>query len=89
MLSTITWLRNNDAKAQEIVQNGKSLFTKLYSLSNMVEDAVSTYTKYASLMKYTPEIPDKKYLWRKKVLDGDTISTEDDDDEEDEDEEND
>ena len=53
----------------------------------MVEDAVSIYTKYGSLMKYTPETPDKNYLWRNLVLDGDRITKEDEDDEEDEDEE--
>jgi hypothetical protein len=31
----------------------------------MIEDASSIYLKYASLMKYIPVTPDKKYIWKK------------------------
>jgi len=58
-------LKNNDSKAKEIAQNGRSLYIKLYNMPNMVEDAVTIYTQIASLMRYTPEEPDKKYLWDK------------------------
>jgi len=58
-------LKNNDAKAKEIAQNGRSLYKDLYNMPKMVSDAVAIYTQIASLMRYTPEEPDKKHLFSK------------------------
>ena len=33
----------------------------------MINDAASIYAKMAELMRYTPEAPGKKFLWKKKV----------------------
>ena len=48
----------------------------------MIEDVAAIYAKYASMMKYTPEIPDKKWLYKKRV-----VGQEDDEDDDDEEEE--
>ena len=58
-------------------------------MMNMIEDASIIYGKIGELMRYEPEIPEKKYLWRKQELGIDQFSHphEDDDDEEEEEEE--
>jgi hypothetical protein len=54
----------------------------------MINDAASIYAKIADLMRYTPESPGKKFLWKKKVQSGEQKEDEDDEfDEDDEDEE--
>ena len=90
LLETITWLRENDAKAKEIALNGRSLYQKLYNLPNMIDDAALIYAKIASLMRYDPVIPGKEYLYKEQKLGVDQFAVEeqdDDDFEEDEDEE--
>ena len=67
LIDTIEWLQENDDKAKEIAMNGNSLFKKLYNWENMVKDEASVYIKYASLMKYTPEIPDKKHIYKRRI----------------------
>ena len=57
LIEKIDWLKANDEKAREIAENGKELFEKLYSLENMIEDVVSLFSKYESMMKYEPEAP--------------------------------
>ena len=52
----------------------------------MIEDVAAIYAKYASMMKYTPEVPDKKWLYKKRVV-GQEDDEEDDDEEEEEQEE--
>jgi hypothetical protein len=64
LIEKIKWLQDNDSEAKKIGQNGKDLFLKLYNMPNMIEDSVSIYSKYASLMKYIPEKPDKKFRWK-------------------------
>lgn len=34
----------------------------LYSYDNLVDDTISVFNKYASLMKYEPEAPGDKYI---------------------------
>jgi len=85
LISNIKWLRENDSKAKEIAKNGRALFVELYSLPKMIDDSASLYNKLASLMKYTPEVPDEKYRWRDEdELFGD-FDEEDEEDEEKED----
>jgi len=63
MLSNIQWLRDNDDKAYEIAQNSKALYKILYGIDNLVEDAGEIFKKYASMMKYDPVAPDKKFKY--------------------------
>ena len=48
--------------------NGRALFNKLYNLGNMIEDMNSVFVKYASLMTYEPERPDKKHKWNDRKM---------------------
>ena len=43
LIETINWLKNNDEKARIIAYNGRSLYRKLYTMDNMIDDAVSVY----------------------------------------------
>jgi hypothetical protein len=37
-------------------------------MPNMIDDAASIYGKIGSLMKYIPETPEKKYLWKTQII---------------------
>jgi len=74
-------LKKNDSKAKEIAENGRALYIKLYSLPKMIDDSASMYNKLASLMKFTPEVPDKKYLWKEGGVEDDDFEEEDEEDE--------
>ena len=54
LIEKIKWLQENDDKARQIAENGQELFEKLYSLENMMEDVLTIFRKYKSLMKYEP-----------------------------------
>jgi hypothetical protein len=87
LIEKIEWLINNDEKAEEIANNGRSLYKKLYNIPNMIEDAASMYKRYAELMKYSPTVPSSKFLWKSKKWDYETktvVLEENKDDEEDE-----
>ena len=58
----IAWLKENDTKAKQIADNGRALYDMLYSYDNLLEDSISVFTKYASLMKYVPEAPGDKFI---------------------------
>ena len=42
--------------------NGKALYHKLYNTASLKEDTMTVYKKYASLMKYKPEIPQGRHI---------------------------
>jgi len=68
LFEKIEWLKANDLAAKQIALNGRALFNRLYNLPNMIEDMNSVFVKYASLMKYEPERPDKRFKWNDKKM---------------------
>jgi hypothetical protein len=62
LIEQITWLQENDEIAFEIAQNGNDLYEKLYTYENMQNDTLKVFTKYGSLMKYSPKRPDAKHI---------------------------
>lgn len=64
----IQWLRDNDDKAKEIALNSKALYKVLYNIQNLVEDCGYVFKKYASMMKYEPVAPDKKFKYCYNIL---------------------
>ena len=64
LLIIIEWLIDNDEEAFNIAQNGNDLYEQLYQEQTMNDETVSIFSRYASLMKYVPERPHKKFRIR-------------------------
>ena len=57
-------------------------------MPTQIDYAGSIYAKMAELMRYEPEIPDKKYLWKTRTEGENQDEQDDDEDFEEEEEEN-
>ena len=77
LLKQIQWLRDHDSEAYQIAQNGKRAFNKLYNLPNFIEDTLSVFQKYASLMKYEAVAPHERWAFTERKYRERSESTED------------